>query len=126
MAEPIGLALGALSVFESLSGVLKAYKNVGDSPFRDLLEELEILQNILAEAVLDLDELTSPPRLSAKLALQRCQLLGQEVAHTFAKYHRDDISAAQKVKRHMERGALVTKCSDLKSAVLLLRDVVTE
>ena len=128
--DPVSLSVGALGLVEGLAKLIKAY----DTPdarvyLDDILGELMILQNVLAESMLMIEDLHSDSPYSALIALGRCQQLQIEMEHLLSRL-RPDGSRTSKLKMSVrlvsQEDKLKRVCTSFKSAILLFRDIATE
>lgn len=128
MAEII--SVGALAIVEGIAKLTNTFDINGTSKhLENLLGELTILQHVMAESVLMMEDLRSPPRYSAVIALARCEVLQHELEHSlqFLGLAGTKKSRVATHLRFTSREDRVNRvCESFKSAVLLVRDIMTE
>ena len=130
MADPMSVAVGALGIVEGISKLTNAFDGRGTSKYLESsLGELTILQHVMAESVLMMESLRSPPRYSAVIALARCEELQHELERSL-EYLGLTGTKKSKVATHIRFASKEDRvnrvCESFKSAVLLVRDIVTE
>lgn len=129
MAEIVGVAAGTLEIVARLSKVLQQSTrfDIEDRRLADLLDELSIFRNMLAESALMMEDLRGKPPASAEIALRRCAGLASEVSAITAKILDNDtprIAKAITARKWDDR--LHSLMESFKSAVLLFRGIATE
>lgn len=131
----LSVTLGALGLVESLAKLIKIYDTPSARHYLDdILGELMILQNVLAESVLMMEDFLSEPPASALVALNRCQELERSLEQLLARSGLDDNAKLKMTRGKMARGIRILTyedklrraCNAFKSAVLLFRDIATE
>jgi hypothetical protein len=128
--DPFNLPIAVLGLVESLAKLIKAYDTPSARAYLDdILGELMILRNVLAESMLMMEDLHSDAPSSAHIALERCQSMEKDMEYMMSRLYLDG-SKVSKLKMsvrlvsHEDRLRCV--CTSFKSAVLLFRDIATE
>lgn len=128
--EPLSLSFGVLGLVENVARLIKAYDTPSAREYLDdVLGELSILQNVLAESMLMIEDLHSDAPSSAHIALERCQHMWNDMEHLVSRLRLDGskmskLKTSMRIISHEDQVRRV--CTSFKSAVLLFRDIATE
>ena len=126
----VSVAVSALGIVEGIARLTNTFDIRGTSKHLEhMLRELTILQHVMAESVLMMEDLRSPPRYSVVMALARCEELQHELERTLQLLGLDGTKRSSVTTHILFTGRedrVNRVCESFKSAVLLVRDIVTE
>lgn len=128
--EGLVLTIGVLGLVDNVARLIKAYDTPSAREYLDdVLGELSILRNVLAESMLMIEDLHSDAPYSAHIALERCQHMWNDMEHLVSRLRLDGskmskLKMSVRIISHEDQVRRV--CTSFKSAVLLFRDIATE